>query len=628
MCGISGKIYFDHRRSVTEDELLEMSSTLIHRGPDGEGVWVRGNVGLAHRRLAIIDLREDANQPMSNEDGSVWVTFNGEIYNYQDLRASLESLGHIFRTNSDTETIVHAYEEYGRNCVDKLHGMFAFAIWDSRKKKLFLARDRVGKKPLFYCLLSDRFLFGSEIKALLVDECVPRQPDFYALDHFLALQYVPGPMTAFQHIQKLPAAHWMEVINGRVKIERYWKLSYTPKLRVTMPEAIEEFKWRMAEAVRSRMISDVPLGAFLSGGIDSSAVVAYMVQEAAGTVQTFCAGFNDTAFDERTYAKMMANQYGTKHTELLVHAPVSDILPKLIWHYDEPFGDSSSVPSYAIAELTRQHVTVVLNGDGGDEIFAGYDWYLSDRRIRIADKCPLIIRQLVNRIFQSFPPSWRRTHLLRKLTRLAAAMVQDPARRYARWGAHFSLDERQQLYTDDFCMKVASSDPEGLFVELFNNSTTDNCTDWALEADVSLYLVDDLLVKIDRATMAHSLEARSPFLDHSLMEFVASLPANFKLVGSKSKALLKDSLEGMVPPSLLSRRKMGFCVPLASWFRGELREMSGDMLLSRRARERGYFRPTTVERLLEEHWSGKADHANQLWDLLMLELWQQTFIDA
>ena len=348
-----------------------MAGTMVHRGPDGEGVWSDGNVGLAHRRLAIIDLTDLASQPMCNEDGTVWITFNGEIYNFQDLRRDLEERGHIFRTHSDTEAIVHAYEEYGRGCLEKLRGMFAFAIWDGRTRTLFIARDRVGKKPLFYFLGRDRFLFASEIKALPMDETVPRDPDPIAIDHFLALGYVPGPRTAFLGIRKLPSAHWMEVRNGKVETGRYWKLRYTPKRNIRMADAIAELDWRLAEAVRLRLISEVPLGAFLSGGVDSSAVVIQMAAAMDRPVRTFSVGFGAEAFDERPFARQVSERYGTDHTELVVEAPVRDILSRLAWHYDEPFGDSSAVPSFAIAELTRQYVTVVLNGDGADESFAG-----------------------------------------------------------------------------------------------------------------------------------------------------------------------------------------------------------------------------------------------------------------
>jgi len=628
MCGICGTVYFDDNRQVMEKDLIRMADTLIHRGPDGSGVWVEKNVGLAHRRLAIIDLREQANQPMCNEDGSVWVTFNGEIYNFQELRHDLQKKGHSFRTTSDTEVIVHAYEEYGRACVEHFRGMFAFAIWDRPEQKLFLARDRVGKKPLYYYMGSDRFVFGSEIKALLADPDIPSDPDPTAIDHFLALQYIPAPLTAFQGIRKLPAAHWLELRNGHLQIGRYWKLRYTPKRLVSVPEALEELKVKMAEAVRLRMISDVPIGAFLSGGVDSSAVVIAMAQEAQSPVRTFCAGFEDSAFDEREFAQLVAQRYATQHTELLVKAPVTDILPRLIWHYDEPFGDSSAVPSFAIAQLTRQHVTVVLNGDGGDEIFAGYDRYVTDRLVRKVDFLPLSIRQKMDEVVHMFPDSWQQAGPFRKLARWVHVFAQSPGRRYARWGAHFQTEDRMRLYTQDFQHTVSQSDPEGLFERIFEDSDTEDCTDEALAADVNLYLTDDLLVKMDRATMAHGLETRSPFLDHVLMEFVATLPSHMKLSGGTKKFLLKESIRGQVPDHLLDRPKMGFCVPLGSWFRTELREMTHDVLLSSRAKQRGYFQGDVVEGLLHKHCTGGDDHSAQLWDLLVLELWHRTFIDG
>jgi len=628
MCGISGKFYFDKNRPVTEQELQLMAASLAHRGPDGEGVWAEGNVGLAHRRLAIIDLRAVADQPMMNEDGSVRIIFNGEIYNFQELRDELQTRGHIFRTHSDTEVIVHAYEEYGRECLDRLRGMFAFAIWDARKRTLFLARDRVGKKPLFYYIGRDRFLFGSEIKAILTDRSVPIEPDPVALDHYLAFQYIPAPLTAFLGVRKLPAAHWLEVRGGRVEIGRYWKLRYTPKRKLALQDAIAELQWRMAEAIRLRLVSDVPLGAFLSGGIDSSAVVAYMAQAMGSPVRTFSVGFEDAAFDERPFARLVAERYGTDHTELVVKARAVDILPRLIWHYDEPFGDSSAVPSYAIAEITRQHVTVVLNGDGGDENFAGYDRYVVNARAHRGDIVPLRIRRQVAAVLRLLPAGWRRHQPLLKIATVAEAMAQIPERRYARWIAHFALEERQSLYTKEFQEMVVKSDPEALFVNAFRQSDAEDWIDATLDADIQLYLTDDLLVKMDRATMAHSLEARSPFLDHVLMEFVASLPSSLKLTGRHKKKILKTALRGTLPDTILDRPKMGFGAPISSWFREELREMAHDILLSPRAIQRGFFHPKVITRLLAEHCLGQADHAEDLWDLLVLELWHQTFIDG
>jgi asparagine synthase (glutamine-hydrolysing) len=628
MCGICGKIYFEQTHIVDPGELHQMAAPLSHRGPDGSGVWTAQNVGLAHRRLAIIDLRAVADQPMSNEDGTVWITFNGEIYNFRELRQELAAQGHIFRTQSDTEVIVHAYEEYGRGCVERLRGMFAFAIWDTRTRTLFLARDRVGKKPLYYFQNDDCFVFASEIKALLIDGTVPRVPDPIGLDHFLALQYIPAPLTAFQGVRKLPAAHWLELHDGHVDVGRYWNLHFTPKLRISMEDAVAELRMRFAEAVRLRLISDVPLGAFLSGGVDSSAVVAYMAQQSAHTVKTFSVGFEDTAFDERPFARMVAERYGTEHTELVVKAPVADVLPRLVWHYDEPFGDASAIPSYAIAEFTRQHVTVALNGDGSDESFAGYDWYIMARRLQRGDFIPLWMRQQLAHSLQQLPRRWRQRQPWRKLSRLAAVMAKDPARRHARWPRSFAPEDRWNLYTEEYRAIIAGSDPESLFVDIFARSDARDCTDAALDADIQLYLADDLLVKMDRATMAHALEARSPFLDHKLMEFVASLPSEFKLWGGQKKRLLKAMLRGQLPDIVLDRPKRGFSVPLARWLRQDLRDMAHDFLLSARALNRGYFKAVAVNQMLDQHCRGEEDHSEYLWDMLVLELWHRTFIDG
>jgi asparagine synthase (glutamine-hydrolysing) len=557
----------------------------------------------------------------------VWITFNGEIYNFQELRKELEAHGHVFRTRSDTEVILHAYEEYGRQCLDRLRGMFAFAIWDARQRLLFLARDRLGKKPLFYYHDNDKFLFASEIKGILTDSAIPVEPDPMALDHFLALQYIPAPLTAFSGIWKLPPAHWLEVRNGRIETGRYWKLQYTPKRQIPMADAVEEFRWRFAEAIRLRLVSDVPLGVFLSGGVDSSAVVAAMAQEIGGGVRTFSVGFEEGSFDERLFARQVAKRYGTIHTELVVRAPVTDILPRLVWHYDEPFGDTSAVPSYAIAALTRQYVTVVLNGDGGDENFAGYEWYIKDLFVQRGEALPLWLRRWIASWGKGVSLMGKRHQLIRKIAQAAKLLTLSPVRRYAYWMEHFSSEARQELYTPAFSATVMGSNPEGLFAKIFAQSDAEEWVDTMLDADVNLYLPEDLLVKVDRATMAHSLEARSPFLDHVLMEFVASLPSQLKILGRQQKRLLKTALHEVLPENILQRPKMGFCVPLERWFQEELREMAYDVLLAPRAMQRGYFRPQEVARLLDAHCRGEMDHAKYLWDLLVLELWQRTFID-
>ena len=628
MCGIAGKLYLDPGHVVKKPQVKAMIDVLAHRGPDGSGIWCDRNVGLGHRRLSIIDLRAIANQPMGNEDGSLWITYNGEVYNFRDLRGELESLGHVFRTQSDTEVILHAYEQYGEGCLDRLRGMFAFAIWDRRSDTLFLARDRVGKKPLFYYHGPNCFLFASEAKAILQDPAVPIEPNLEAIHHFLTLQYIPAPLTAFRGIKKLPPAHWLRVRNGQVKLIRYWKLRYTPKRSGRAKDLIAELLWQIAEAVRIRLVSDVPLGAFLSGGIDSSAVVAYMAQQTDRPVRTFSVGFDQAEFDERRFAKMVAKQFGTDHTELVVNPSAVDLLPRLVWHYDEPFGDSSAIPSYCISELTRQHVTVVLNGDGGDESFAGYPRYVVNRRAYRGELVPLPLRRLCAAAIRRLPDAWGCRQPLRKLHAVAEAMALSPERRYAMWIAHLNPEARSNLYSPDFRAAMADVDVEGLFVRAFQESDAEDWTDATLDTDVNLYLPEDLLVKMDRASMAHSLEARSPLLDHVLMEFAASLPADMKLWGSQKKLILRQALRGLIPDAILDRPKMGFTAPIRVWFRGELREMAQDLLLSTQAMARGYFRRRSVERLLGDHATGKADLAEQLWDLLVLEIWHRKFIDG
>ena len=627
MCGICGKIYFEKERQVKEEDLRMMARTLTHRGPDGEGVWTEGNIGLAHRRLSIIDLRAVAGQPMSNEDGSVWITFNGEIYNFPELRKDLEQRGHVFRTNSDTEVIVHAYETYGKECLRHLRGMFAVAIWDTRTRTLLLACDRVGKKPIFYFHGKDRFLFASEIKALLTDPAVSVEPDPIVIDHYLALGYVPAPLSAFRGVQKLPPAHWLEFKDGQVTTGRYWKLRYSPKRNISFPDAVAELRWQLSEAVRLRLLSDVPLGAFLSGGIDSSAVVAYMARALNHPVRTFTVGFEDLALDERPFARMVADRYETDHTELVVKADVAEILPRLVWYYDEPFGDPSAVPSYAIAELTRQYVTVALNGDGGDENFAGYNRYIPNCRSHWGDVVPLSVRRVAAQALGALPRSWLQHQPLQKLATVAEAMAQTPERRYSRWFGQFSLTQRQDLYTKDFAQTLGGSDPDAIFADAYGKSDARDWVDATLDVDISCYLPGELLVKMDRASMAHSLEARSPFLDHVLMEFAASLPPEWKLAGQQ-KRILKTALRGVVPDAVLDKPKQGFEPPLVMWFREDLRDMTHDILLSARALQRGYFTREGISAVLHEHYSGQEDRSLHLWELLMLELWNRTFIDG
>jgi asparagine synthase (glutamine-hydrolysing) len=624
MCGIAGMLEHDPARRVSAAAVRAMTDRLAHRGPDGEGVFTAGPVGLGHRRLAIIDLRSVADQPMANEDGSLRITFNGEIYNYRELRPALEAAGHVFRTASDTEVILHAYEAYGPDCLAHLRGMFAFAIWDARRRSLFLARDRVGKKPLYYHAGPDRFAFASEAKALLVDGRLPAEADPAAIHDYLTLGYVPAPRSALRGIRKLPPAHWLRVQEGRVEIQRYWTLRYAPKRQTSVPEACEALRAHLAEAVRLRLVSDVPLGAFLSGGIDSSAVVAAMAAATDRPVRTFAVGFDAAAFDERAYARRVATQFGTEHTELLVKPSAVDLLPRLVDHYDEPFADASAVPSYCISELTRQHVTVVLNGDGGDEAFAGYPRYQTVVRAARADVLPRALWRGAAALLRRLPAGGP----LAKLHRVSEAMALGPARRYARWSSLLPAERRAALYTPDFAAATAALDPEGHVASAFGAGEALHPVDAALSADVRVYLPEDLLAKMDRASMAHGLEARSPFLDHVVMEFAASLPADLKLRGGEKKWLLRESLRGTLPAAILDRPKMGFSTPLGDWFRGELYPAAQDLLLAPGARIARYVRQDAVGRLLAAHAAGRVDAGEPLWALLVLETWHRTVLEA
>jgi asparagine synthase (glutamine-hydrolysing) len=627
MCGICGVVAFDPAARIEERLLRGMAGLLAHRGPDGEGVWAQGPVGLAHRRLAIIDLSEAAAQPMANEDETVWIVFNGEIYNFQGLRDDLMRRGHRFRSKSDTETILHLYEEEGDACLGRLRGMFAFALWDGRRRRLLLARDRVGKKPLFYWQRPGRALaFASEPKAFLADPEFRAEPDPEAIWHFLGLQYVPSPWSAFRGVRKLPPAHYLVLEGDRLEVRRYWELRYTPKRAEPAADLLAELEARLREAVRLRLISDVPLGAFLSGGVDSSGVVALMTAVGTGPVRTFSIGFPEAEYDELRYARMVAERFGTQHQELVVRPDALAVLPRLVWHYNEPFGDSSAIPSLYLAEMTRRSVTVALNGDGGDESFAGYHRYLA---LTLSWPFNLVPRSLGRGIqgLVGHLPVGRAKGFLTRAARFLAAQDPDPRRRYSRWMLHFDHGHKLGLCTPDFRDQAGGADSAEWILAAYARADGANLLDRTLSVDVQTYLPDDLLVKMDIATMAHSLEARSPFLDHEVMEFAAALPPRLKLRGRTGKALLKDLLARLLPPELLHRPKMGFGVPLEHWFRGPLRDFLRDTLLSPRCLDRGYLVPAGVRTLVEEHVSGRRNWQSQLWDLLVLELWFRTFID-
>ena len=628
MCGITGKLHFAPTRHVGEDLIRRMNAVLRHRGPDDEGVWIEGHVGLGHTRLAIIDVSPSGHQPMSNENGTIWLTFNGEIYNHRDLRAILQQQGHRYRSTSDTETILHLYEEYGADCVQHLRGMFAFALWDSDRQLLLLARDRFGQKPLFYAETAGGLTFASETKAILQDPAVSREVDEVALHHYLTYGYVPGPWSAFRAIRKLPPASTLTWVGGRIDIERYWTLHYVPKLSIREEEAAERLLSMLRETTQMQMMSDVPLGAFLSGGVDSSAVVAMMAEYSDEPVNTFSIGFEDPSFDELRYARQVAERYATNHHEFIVTPDALSVLPQLVWAYGEPYADSSALASFYVARETRRHVTVALNGDGGDEAFAGYDRYLATQLAGRYQQVPRWLREgIVAQLARHLPESTHSRDLFRRFKRFVRAIETTPERRYARWTSLLDNPDKEQLYTPEFRARVAQVDSLNLLEGAYDAADSEDFVERTQFVDIQTYLPDDLLVKMDIATMMHSLEARSPFLDHALAEFAAGLPAEYKLRGRTSKYILRRAMRSHLPESILRRGKQGFGVPVGRWFRGELRSVAYDLLLEPRTLSRGILDGEAVRRLLTEHWSGGADHGQRIWALLFLEIWFRTYLD-
>ena len=640
MCGIVGIVNSDGR-PVDEPALRKMCAAIVHRGPDDEGFYVNrspqtgsgspvhptASIGLGIRRLSIIDLYT-GKQPIHNEDKTVWVVLNGEIYNYADLRKELEAKGHRFYTRSDTEVIVHAYEEYGDDVPKHLRGMFAFALWDEKRQRLLLARDRVGKKPLLYSIIGRELVFASEFQALLRHPGVSREVNEAAISHYLSFLCVPAPLTAFAGVRKLEPGHILVWQDGEVEIRRYWSLDFRKKVDITEREAGERVIDLLRDAVRVRLMSDVPLGAFLSGGIDSSAVVALMSDLSTERVKTFSIGFEEREFNEISHARRVAERFGTDHHEFIVRPNAVEVLPTLVRHYGEPYADSSAIPTYYLAKLTRQHVTVALNGDGGDECFAGYERYAAMRLAERYQRLPRLLReQVVEPAIAAIPEAGSTRSRLGKARRFLDAMGRPVGERYLSWTSAISEELKAELCTTEFLARTSTAGALGCVQPWFEGNGEIDVVDRALMADTSNYLPNDLLVKVDIASMAVSLEARSPFLDHHVMEFAASLPARYKLRGVTTKYLLKNALKGLLPPENLTRSKMGFGVPIGRWFRGELKSFLAETILSDRALGRGYFKRESVNHLVEEHTDGRRDYAHQLWTLLMLEMWHQEFID-
>jgi len=626
MCGIVGLVRNDGK-PIDEGLLARMNEAIRHRGPDEDGFYVNGSVGLAMRRLAIIDLKS-GQQPIHNRDRTAWIVFNGEIYNYLELREKLEKLGHTFYTNSDTEAIVHAYDQYGSDCPKHLRGMFAFAIWDERTQELFLARDRVGKKPLLYAEVNGQLVFGSEFSAILLHPDVSKEIRPEAIDCYLSFMCVPAPLTAYRAIKKLEPGHSLRWRKGELKTERYWQPDFSKKLDISEEEAGERAIEILRDAVKVRLMSEVPLGAFLSGGIDSSAVVALMSQESSEKVKTFSIGFEEQDFSELQHAKRIAEHVGADHHEFIVRPDAVEILPMLVEHYGEPYADSSAVPTYYVARETRRHVTVALNGDGGDESFAGYERYIAMGLTEKYRKVPAFFREsLIKEAVNRIPTSPIRKSTVNSAKRLLEVVSKPRVNRYMHWMSVFNEGLKEPLYSEAFREQTDRAFAASFLDTWFKKANGNGPVDTLLLTDLMTYLPNDLLVKVDIATMAVSLEARSPFLDHHVIEFAASLPERLKLRRLTTKYLLKKVLRRLLPAENLDRRKMGFGVPIGHWFRGKMQPFLREVVLSDKALRRGFFKPEVVKQLVEQHTRSERDYSHQLWTLLMLELWFLRFID-
>jgi len=630
MCGITGGLWFDERKAISEIVLGNMVQSLQHRGPDDCGVHLEPlqtdvtgvvpGVAMGFRRLSIIDIA-GGHQPMSNEDGSISIVFNGEIYNYRDLRRRLEGSGHKFQSDSDTETIVHLYEDLGTECFAHLNGMFAVAIWDRAKRHVVLARDRLGKKPLFYQWHNGQLLFGSELKALA------QSPDFDtklspgAIDQFLTYQYVPHPHSIYQMSRKLPPGHVAVVRESGVEVKSYWKVDWRIETELSEEEAASRLDELLRDSIRLRLRSDVPLGAFLSGGVDSSLIVALAQQQLDTPLHTFSIGFNEADFDETHYARQVAGWVRTDHNEFKVTPHAVSVLDQLAWHYDEPFGDSSAIPTWYLCQRTREQVTVALSGDGGDELFAGYDRYralwLSGWFNRLIPAAPI----LGSRFVQSLPHSNRQRSFVRRLQRFGEALNQPVARQYMNWLQIFPERMRAELYRDDFVEQLPNEDPYEFFESAWRGVGDRDLISRASLADLVTYLPCDLMTKVDIASMAHGLECRQPFLDFRLVEFAASLPASLKFRFGSGKRLLRKTFERLLPRQIWTRKKMGFGVPLGDWFKNELRDLTCERLLSNESRCHQFFRPDAIKVLVDQHMAGRVNHCYRLWNLLVFESW-------
>ena len=627
MCGICGIVSFEPVHGSDNFIVQKMNNTLRHRGPDDEGYYQDSRASLAMRRLSIIDLNT-GHQPISNEAEDIWVVYNGEIYNFQPLRAELEKRGHVFKTRTDTEVIVHAYEEYGDGCVKEFNGMFALALWDSRRCRLLMARDHMGIKPLYYWMGADRLVFGSELKALAAHPAVPRRVSLAAIDLFLSLEYIPSPLTIYEEVFKLQPGHMLVLEEGRLKVSSFWEVPVQP-VGEDEDECAETLAGLLKDAVRMRLISDVPLGAFLSGGIDSSAVVGYMSQISSKPVQTFSIGFQDATYNELPYAEAVARHFGTEHRFEVLDADVSNLAEGLVQQHDEPFADTSIFPTYLVSRLARQHVKVALSGDGGDELFAGYDTYLAEQLSRYYDKLPAVVRRDVMPAFAGLlPPQPAKKGTINKVKRMIEGASMNPALQHTRWMIFLNDRDKDCLYRSDLKKTLEQGSTAAFLEGHFRQALSFDSLAQQQYVDLKTYLADDILTKVDRMSMAVSLEARVPLLDHRIAEFALNLPPHMKLSRSRTKIILRRAVKRLVPDLVLEKPKEGFSIPMKHWLGSSLKPMMMDLLSRETIERRGYFNPQVVSTWIQEHLDGRVNHAHRLWALMVLELWHRSEVQS
>jgi asparagine synthase (glutamine-hydrolysing) len=632
MCGITGWANLNSRAPQTDGAeyiLREMCERLTHRGPDDEGVFIENGVALGMRRLAVIDL-QTGEQPAFNEDHSIAVVLNGEIYNYRELRKELEKRGHRFRSHSDTEVLPHLYEEHGAGIVRHLNGMFAFALWDSREKKLLIARDRFGEKPLYWGVFDDQLIFASEPKALLAHPSVKPNLNLQALREYLSFDYVPAPLSIYEGVNKLSAAHTLTLHNGEIKIERYWQLSFKKQTPgPTVDEAAATLRELLSDSVRMRLASDVPLGVLLSGGVDSSTVTALAARASSEPIKTFSISFAETSFDESSYARRVAEHISTQHHEQRLSVDLAANLVSEIGAWlDEPLSDPSIVPMYLLSRFTRKHVTVALGGDGGDELFAGYPMYYAHKLAAAYERAPRFLqRALVEPIVKRLPVRTENLSFDFKARRFVTGMKYDAVARHHVWFGSFTPDEQEVLLSDEV-KRETSSDVYADARLMLDQCDADNVIEQMQFLDSRFYLAEDILTKVDRASMAVSLEVRAPFLDYRVAEFAASLPVDYKQRGRTTKYVLKRAIKPLLPSFVPKRGKKGFGVPIADWLKGSLRSLTRDMLSRERLKRAGLFNAGYVQSLLDQHESGRANKSKLLWTLLMFELWRESFIET